>query len=333
MLVICAMLLPAHAFAATQSSSEVEMWRLYNSYTGEHLFTSDTYERDVCASNGWQLEGIGWIAPETSNVPVYRLYNPNSGDHHYTMDANEYEELGRIGWSQEGIGWYSDENETVPLYRLFNPNEAIGTHHYTTDKNENDTLDELGWNAEGYAWFALEDGTAYTAGSNIMGDSKATAQSMAAWFKSKHVEYPSADLAPGGAPTIEDFATIVCEEAAAEGVRAEVVFCQSMLETGWLRFGNQVSIEQYNFAGIGATDGGAAGASFASVREGIRAQVQHLKCYACTLPLENPCVDPRFHLVKRGCAPTVEQLSKHWASSSEYGANILGLMNQLLNYA
>lgn len=334
LLVACILAFPAYAFAAAGDASKEEMWRLYNPYTGEHLYTSSTIERDVCSSNGWQLEGIGWIAPKKSNTPVYRLYNPHSGDHHYTMDAYEYEKLGTIGWNQEGIGWYSDDAKTVPLYRLFNPNEEIGTHHYTTSKNENDTLVSYGWKAEGYAWFALEDGTAYTGGSNIMGASKVQAQSMAKWYKSKYAAYPSADLASGGAPTIEEFATIVCEEAAAEGVRAEVVFCQAMWETGWLRFGGDVSVGQFNFAGLGATGGGAAGATFPSVREGVRAQVQHLKAYASTLPLKNTCVDPRFHLVTRGCAPTVEQLSGRWAVPGEgYGTNILGLMNQLLNYA
>ncbi len=35
------------------------------------------------------------------------------------------------------------------------------------------------------------------------------------------------------------------------------------------------------FAGIGTTGGGVAGVSYPDVRTGIRAQVQHLKAYAC----------------------------------------------------
>ncbi len=42
-------------------------------------------------------------------------------------------------------------------------------------------------------------------------------------------EYPSASLKEGGAETIDDFCTIILEEANAEGVRGEVVFEQAML--------------------------------------------------------------------------------------------------------
>jgi hypothetical protein len=130
------------------------MYRLYNPFTGEHLYTADTTERDSLAKTGWNKEGVGWYAPIKSASPVYRLYNPFSGDHHYTLDYNEYTTLGTIGWNQEGIGWYSDDSKTVSLYRQFNPYETIGTHNYTADVNEKDTLISLGWTDEGVAWYA-----------------------------------------------------------------------------------------------------------------------------------------------------------------------------------
>ncbi len=48
------------------------------------------------------------------------------------------------------------------------------------------------------------------------------------------------------------------EKLKKEGVRAEVVFAQVCLETGYLSFGGQVSAEQCNFSGLGATDDGPA---------------------------------------------------------------------------
>ena len=42
--------------------------------------------------------------------------------------------------------------------------------------------------------------------------------------KEHGAEYPSASLKDGGAATIDDFCTIILEEANAEGVRGEVVF-------------------------------------------------------------------------------------------------------------
>lgn len=149
------------------SEGQINMLRLYNPFTGEHLYTSNRAERNDLVERGWQFEGIGWVAPECSSTPVYRLYNPYSGDHHYTMDVYEYEKLGEIGWNQEGIGWYSDDAKTVPLYRQFNPNETIGTHNYTTDKNENDTLGTMGWELEGFAWYALAEGNNAFKGSYI----------------------------------------------------------------------------------------------------------------------------------------------------------------------
>ena len=143
-------------------------------------------------------------------------------------------------------------------------------------------------------------------GTPIMGRSDAATAQMVNMFNDKGKEYPNVYVSKG-ASTINDFCKILMQEADAEGVRAEVVFAQAMHETGWLQFGGDVSAEQCNFAGIGAT-GGVPGNSFADVREGLRAQVQHLKAYASTESLIQECVDPRFKYVTRGCAPTVEEL-------------------------
>lgn len=162
----------------------------------------------------------------------------------------------------------------------------------------------------------------------IMGDANTTVAQMAAYYKAS-ATYPTF-YADSDAPTIEAFCQIYYEECQAEGVRADVAFCQAMKETGFLKYGGQVSIEQYNFAGLGATDGGAAGASFGSVREGVRAHVQHLKAYASNASLKNACVDPRFSLVTRNSAPYVEWLGiqenpygKGWATAQGYGYSIV----------
>ena len=172
----------------------------------------------------------------------------------------------------------------------------------------------------------------------IEGKSEVTISQMIKMYKKQNKMYPSQALAKGGAPTIEDFVNIVYQEAGVEGIKAEVVFCQSMLETGWLQFGGDVKVEQFNFAGLGATGGGVAGADFSSygkdgVRMGIRAQVQHLKCYANKEALINPCVDPRWGEWLRGKAPYVEWLGikenpygTGWAAGADYGNNIVKLI-------
>ncbi|MBQ9609306.1 MAG: N-acetylmuramoyl-L-alanine amidase [Lachnospiraceae bacterium] len=171
----------------------------------------------------------------------------------------------------------------------------------------------------------LTQSTGYTP---IMGDTNTNLNQMVAYYNA-NATYPEF-YANSDAPTIEAFCQIYIEECKAEGVRADIAFCQAMKETGFLRYGGQVSIEQYNFAGLGATDDGAAGASFDSVRTGIRAQVQHLKAYASNEALKNACVDPRFSLVTRGAAIYVEWLGvnenpngKGWATAEKYGYSLL----------
>ena len=107
-----------------------------------------------------------------------------------------------------------------------------------------------------------------------------------------------------------EFANLYIEEGVFESVRGDVAFAQACKETHFFIFdmGTAVTFDQNNFCGMGVTQKGMKGNSFATPREGIRAQIQHLKAYASTLPLYNDCVDPRFNLVKRGVAPYVEDL-------------------------
>lgn len=171
-----------------------------------------------------------------------------------------------------------------------------------------------------------------TPGTKIMGSSDASIEQMAALFYASGHEYPADIYSPRGASTIEDFCQIVYEESAAEGVKAEVLFSQAMVETGWLQFGGSVRAEQCNFGGLGAVSNSVAGASFPNVRIGLRAQVQHLKAYASNDPLNNSCVDPRFQFVKRDIAPTVEDLNGRWAvPGTGYGQSITSLVERMLN--
>jgi hypothetical protein len=138
-------------------------------------------------------------------------------------------------------------------------------------------------------------------------------------------------------PDASDLAALYLEEGEKEGIRGDVAFAQSCLETGNWRFGGDVKPEQNNYCGMGATGGGVAGNSFETPRLGIRAQIQHLKAYANTEPLSGDLIDPRFAYVKRGCAPYVEWLGiqenpegRGWASGADYGAKILKILAGIL---
>lgn len=167
----------------------------------------------------------------------------------------------------------------------------------------------------------------------IMGSSEVTAAEMKEYFESSGKPYPAEALAKGGAETIETFCQIYCEEAEAEGVRAEVAFAQTMKETGFLQYGGDASVEQFNFAGIGTTGGGVPGNFYPDVRTGIRAQIQHLKAYATSDRLVRECVDNRYEYVKKGSAPYVEWLGQKenpqgtgWATGENYGYDIVEMI-------
>ena len=143
--------------------------------------------------------------------------------------------------------------------------------------------------------------------------------------------YPANSYKDKGADSILEFCKILYEEASVEGVCPEVLYAQVMKETGYLKFGNLVQPDQCNFGGLGATGPGHPGYTFASVREGLRAQVQHLKAYATTEPLNNLCVDPRFSFVSRGCAPKTTDLNGRWAVPGiGYGESLNAIVFDLL---
>ena len=136
----------------------------------------------------------------------------------------------------------------------------------------------------------------------IMGNATATAEQMKAYLKAKN---------PSVAQSVLDMVPLYLSEGKAEGVRGDIAFAQSCLETGNFTFsGSAVTLSQNNFCGMGVTSNGVKGNSFDTPQLGIRAQVQHLKAYASTDALKNTCIDPRFKYVTRGCAEYVEWLGQ-----------------------
>jgi len=163
----------------------------------------------------------------------------------------------------------------------------------------------------------------------IMGNAVATAEQMRAYLKAKN---------PEAAPSVLDMILLYLSEGEAEGVRGDIAFAQSCLETGNFTFcDSAVTLDQNNFCGMGVTEKGMKGKSFATPQLGIRAQIQHLKAYASTDELRNWCVDPRFKYVVRGCAEYVEWLGiqenpqeKGWAAGAGYGEKIIRILHDIL---
>ena len=179
----------------------------------------------------------------------------------------------------------------------------------------------------------------------IMGESTVTVGQMANFYMD-NADYPEF-YADTEASNIYEFCEIYKEECEAEGLRVEVAFSQSMLETGFLQFRNDVKIEQFNFAGLEATGTGEnpGGNSYSSVREGIRAHIQRLKAYAVkgttAESFKYPCIDAHKFTgwwleTMVGSAPYVEWLGKAqnptgigWATDPYYGSKIINVMGRL----
>ena len=173
-----------------------------------------------------------------------------------------------------------------------------------------------------------EDTGSYT---EIMGKAQVTAGQMRAYIKQVRPEVEQSVL---------DMIPYYISEGEAEGVRGDVAFAQSCIETGNFAFPQTtcaVTLDQNNFAMMGVTGTFVKGLSFGTPQIGIRAQIQHLKAYASTDALKGACVDPRFKLVQRGSAEYVEWLGqrenpagKGWATSAGYGAKILAVLADIL---
>ena len=163
----------------------------------------------------------------------------------------------------------------------------------------------------------------------ITGAAVATAAQMQAYIKSVNSKVPQKVL---------DMIPLYLCEGRTEGIRGDLAFAQSCLETGNFTFkGSAVTLDQNNFCGMGVTRNGLKGNSFSNPMTGIRAQIQHLKAYANRKPLVNLCVDPRFQYVKRGCVPYVEQLGiqenpqkNGWSAGKNYGGQIMDILGRIL---
>lgn len=231
----------------------------------------------------------------------------------------------QTGWQKDGrdIYYFSPDTETA----LVGMQQLDGSSYYF--ESDGKLVRSQTVLIDGVTYRAADDGKLSTNTTPVMGKSQATAAQMAAYIRSVN---------PNVAQSVLDMIPYYLSEGEAEGVRGDIAFAQSCLETGNFTFrGSAVTLSQNNFCGMGVTQNGMKGNSFATPQLGIRAQIQHLKAYASTEPLKQDCIDTRFRYVQRGCAPYVEWLGiqenpnrKGWAAGANYGAKILRILAQIL---
>ena len=115
------------------------------------------------------------------------------------------------------------------------------------------------------------------------------------------------------------------------GVRADLAFAQSIVETGYFSFPSygQLTKADNNFAGIGACDSCAHGWTFPNAATGVSAQLELLEAYASPTPVATPLLGS---VGVGGCCPTWMALAGKWASSTAYGISILTVYRQMLTW-
>ena len=151
---------PSRADAEAIEPQFAVMYRLYNPYTHEHLFTTDLSEKDNLVFLGWRFESaVGYVGMHGEKGGVYRLYNPTTGEHHYTMKADELALCTAAGWVNEGVKFFSVEDEDTQvtgMVSMYNPYEKKFYHHYTSDPDEIARMVKDGWRKEEIKWYAAK---------------------------------------------------------------------------------------------------------------------------------------------------------------------------------
>ena len=323
----------------TLSTFKSSNWQTWKPYKGNYWIycqakTSTGYTTDqvMCFAVGKDygpyvhLNGYTWQM-KSDSILVGSAYNTNDSDVKFTYKS----------YNLTTKQWQSLSDNSSSNWVTWKP-ERGNYWIYCQAKTSN------GYTSDQTMCFAVSEdysGNLY----RIMGSSSITVDQMVKFYENGkgNATYDTFGesqyngcLTQGGAPDIRTYCQIFKEEAENEGVKVEVAFTQAMLETGYLKFGGDVKPNQYNFAGIGATGNGNPGNSFGDVRTGIRAQIQHLKCYASTDSLNLAKVDPRWNNNLRGKAKYVEYLSipnnpygTGWAASATYGKDLLKLITNL----
>src|SRR5262245_33630882 len=181
----------------------------------------------------------------------------------------------------------------------------------------------------------------------VMGPNLLSASQLARWYNAEHGSPPKV---PSLGNNITALAQTFIDEGRRDGVRGDIAFVQSILETGWFSFqGSQIPPDANNFAGINAFDGrkglktcahGDASPSrcFPSVTIGVRTQIQLLRSYADATTKDMPGRLRSAPSDRVGAAPIWEYFGGSncpcgkliWASAKNYGIYILKMYSEAL---
>jgi hypothetical protein len=177
-------------------------------------------------------------------------------------------------------------------------------------------------------WLSVAQG----ADTPILGSPALTAEQLAAWFRATRNRANTT-------MTIDDLAALFISEAHDEGVRGDIAFAQSILETGSFSYpaGGLVNGTDNNFAGVGACDSCAHGHVYPDARTGVRVQMQYLHVYAdrtmTAARFAHPPVDPNMDQnFRKGQAPRWAGLTHTWATADGYADSVMRVYYEILDW-
>jgi hypothetical protein len=160
-------------------------------------------------------------------------------------------------------------------------------------------------------------------GLSILGPSTLTAEQLSAYWDARDGTQPAKLTVP-----IDTLIKAYIDAGTAEGVRGDVAFVQSLIETGWFTNGDTA---RNNFAGIAHYDNAPAGMDFPTAAAGATGQIQLLKRYAAGNDVKLALTDYAPRAGAR--ATTFEQLAGTWATDTTYGTKIVGQYQRVLEAA
>ena len=188
---------------------------------------------------------------------------------------------------------------------------------------------------------AIALGIIRAGGVSLVGPTTLNAAQMAGWWRA---HYSTANLTV----SIDELAQMYVDEGTAENVRGDAAFAQAVLETGGFR-----SAPGNNFAGMGWCDSCSTGRVFPTARDGVRAQIQHLRNYGDQLSrasqlahpasvywyapssLSQAVADQNFDtFFAKGWALTWNQMGHgNWATDPNYSDKVMKLYASMVAFA
>lgn len=158
----------------------------------------------------------------------------------------------------------------------------------------------------------------------IIGAAGATVEQAQKWAQSREAHQRLIDIAP-----------VYWKYGEMTGIRPEVLYAQSAIETNFGHFTGQVKPEDNNWAGIYKKESNLENEgdyeSFTDPEDGVRGHFNHVIAYIGLTPVGEP--HGRYDLVLEqpwaGTIEYIEELSGRWSPQADYHVYILSLLDQI----